>query len=260
MNLRHTLPAAMLSVLIAALCCPALCQEASTKTVITARPGIPGLFHKQIAALGRRMQPSSADRTIYLGQYFDGHGTARAAKVTQDPTGAILLEGFKADSTMLSFDGTKPIDMPASESDAALLEVFVMDSAEGMFESVRHNAAVRSLGYGIALDPENYPEYKGQKFDIYEVTGPVRSRQDRALRMRLYHFDSTTGLLVRTQYLDHSVNPPVKVETRYSVWGEIAGSKFPARIEHFREGKLQFTYISESIELNPIANTSEASR
>ena len=79
------------------------------------------------------------------------------------------------------------------------------------------------------------------------VTGPVRNRQDKLVRTKTYYFDTETGLLMHTRYYDQSANPPVEMETHYSVWGEINGSRYPARVDHFRNGQRQFTFIAEEI-------------
>jgi hypothetical protein len=73
----------------------------------------------------------------------------------------------------------------------------------------------------------------------------------------MYYFDTDTGLLLKTRYSDLSTTPAVKIETRYSLWGEISGSKYPARIQHFVDGKLQFEFISETITNEESADKAE---
>jgi hypothetical protein len=127
------------------------------------------------------------------------------------------------------------------------MEVFVMDSAEGMFESMKSGAAVRFLGRGFGPDPRIDPDYSGPRYDIYEVAAPVRCRQDKLVRTKMYYFDTATRLLQSTRYFDSSVSPAIRIETRYSEWGEKDGSRYPARIAYYVGEKLQFEFIAESI-------------
>jgi hypothetical protein len=160
----------------------------------------------------------------------------------------IRLEGFKNKGAVLSFDGHRGNGITSRKEDEALMEVFVMDYSEGMLASVQQGEAVRLIGRGFGPDPRLVPDYKGPRYDIYEVTGPVRCRQDQLVRSKLYYFDSATGLLQSTRYYDRSVKPPVKIETRFSNWGDIEGSAYPARVDHYEGGKLVFSFIAESIE------------
>jgi hypothetical protein len=59
---------------------------------------------------------------------------------------------------------------------------------------------------------------------------------------------SKTHLLAKTEYYDQSATPPVKVETRFSVWGMIDGSAYPAKIDRYENGALVFSFIATSIE------------
>lgn len=209
---------------------------------------IPSLVQAQVDALGKRIQMGPGGKTIYTGQFFDKDGKAFAARLIHEFPGQVRLEGFGNREVVLTFDGGSVSGITNTVVDEDLLEVFVMDSSEGMMGSLREGAAMRFLGSGFGPDPRANPDYQGPRYDIYEVTGPVRCRQDRRMRTKLFYFDTTSGLLMSTRYYDRSVTPPVKMETRYSVWGELNGSRYPARIEHYRGGQLQFTFIAESIE------------
>jgi hypothetical protein len=224
---------------------------------------IPALASKNLMALGKRMSCVGKEKTTYTGQLFDKNGKAASARVIQDVLGLVRLEGFRNNGEVLSFDGKNVKsslngnEIAAQKDDEDLLEVFVMDTVEGMMESMRKSAAVRFLGTGFGPSPDAEPDYKGPRYDIYEVTTTVRCRQDQLLRTKLYYFDTSTGLLLSTRYYDRSAATPVKIETRYSTWGDIDGSKYPAHIEHYVDGKLQFDFITETIKNEESVDKSE---
>lgn len=227
---------------------------------------IPGLASKHLMALGKRMNSVGKEKTTYDGQLFDKDGKSASVRVAHDLYGLIQLEGFKGDGEALSFDGERikgSFDSKKTKSDYEknaeedLLEVFVMDTVEGMMESMRKGAAVRFLGNGVGPDPRVSPGYQGPRYDIYEVTTAVRCRKDQLVRTKLYYFDTKSGLLLSTRYYDRSGTVPIKIETRYSVWGDIDGSRYPARIEHYVDGKLQFDFIAETIKNEESVDKSE---
>ena len=80
-----------------------------------------------------------------------------------------------------------------------------------MLESMRNGAAVRLLGRNVGPDPAIDPDNKGPRYDIYEVTASVSGRKDKLTRMKLYFFDTNTGLLSSTRYSDQTTNPPTKI-------------------------------------------------
>jgi hypothetical protein len=47
--------------------------------------------------------------------------------------------------------------------------------------------------------------------------------------------------------MDETANPPITVETRYSIWGEIDGSAFAAKVDYFENGMSVFSFIFETI-------------
>jgi hypothetical protein len=227
---------------------------------------IPGLANKHLAAIGKRMCANGKEKTTYTGQLFDKNNHAITVRVLHDVFGPVRLEGFRVKDEALSFDGkrikgskdSKKIKGDAEiKAEEDLMEIFVMDNVEGMMESMRNGAAVQFYGSGIGPDPQGGLGYNGPRYDIYEVTTPVRCRKDQPLRTKMYFFDSNTGLLSLTRYTDYSMNPPVLHETRYTVWGDIEGSKYPARIEHYVDGRLQFDFITENIKNEESEDKSE---
>ncbi len=212
------------------------------------RVGAPGIFLQQAEALGLRLNTPGKERTVYSGQLFDQDGKSSPARVIHQMPGLVRLEGFKDGGASLSFDGRQAIGITNRKSDESLIETFLADFPEGLFASVQNGAAVRLIGRGFGPDPLLQPDYKGIRYDIYDIADKVRCRQDQLTRSKLYYFDSRTGLLQSVRYYDRSVSPPIKMETRFSEWGYIDGSAYPALVEHYEDGKLVFTFIAEQIE------------
>jgi hypothetical protein len=199
-------------------------------------------------ALGKRLKEKGKEKTTYEGElFYVGERKSSNVHVTQQFPGLVKLEGFKDRGASLSFDGKTSNGVSSPNSDEALIETFLFDYAEGMLDLVKNGAAVRLLGRGVGPDPKIEPNYTGPRYDIYEVTGSIRCRQDQLIRMKSYAFDTQTGLLLSTKYYDRSTKPPTKIETRFSVWGNIDGSAYPARIEHFENDQLKFTFIATEI-------------
>jgi hypothetical protein len=208
---------------------------------------ISNIFGQQVHALGKRVQINGKEKTIYTGQLYDKEGRSTPARVIHQLPGLIRLEGFKGQGSPISFDGKKSHGVSSSKSDEIFLEIFSSDFPEGLLDSVQKGAAIRLLGRGFGPSPSATQAYTGPRYDIYEVSAPVQCRQDQLTRLKRYLFDTNTGLLQRTQYYDRSGSSTVKMETRFSVWGNIDGSAYPARIDHYEDGQLIFTFISESI-------------
>jgi hypothetical protein len=246
MTYRNAVSITTIVLLILGVCGMAAGQNSSDESG-TPIGVISNIFSHQAKALGKRMSIAGKERTVYAGQLFDKGGKSTPVRVIHQLHGLIRLEGFKENGGVISFDGEKSHGITSRKSDESLLEVFAADFPEGMFDSVQNGGAIRFLGRGFGPDPNTVPNYGGPRYDIYEVSSSVRCRQDQLTRLKRYFFDTNTGLLQRTQYYDRSGSSTVKVETRFSVWGSLDGSAYPARIDHYEDGQLVFTFISESI-------------
>jgi hypothetical protein len=207
---------------------------------------IPDVYGLQLGALGRRAREAGKEKTIYAGQLFDKRGHAASVKITHQLPNLVRLEGFKNGNAAISYDGQRGYGATSQQEDS-YLETFATDMAEGMLTSIQSNVAVRFLGSGFGPDPLKVPNYTGPRFDIFQIIDTVRCRREQVRRSKLYCFDSKTGLLERTRYKNRSVRPAVEIETRFSVWGTIEGSAYPAKIEHYEGGELAFTFIAEQI-------------
>jgi hypothetical protein len=217
---------------------------------------IPSLFQAHAAALGKRVEVKGRERTVLVGEYLDAQGSAAQVRVVLQLPRMVRLEGFKGRGSVLAFDGDRAKNA-ATRADKALLETFVSDTAEGMLASIQELAAARLLGNGFGPDPRTNPNYSGPRYDIVDVFMPDVIRKGPVWQSKQYYFDSKTGLLHSTHYYDRTVSPPVKVETRFSMWGTMDGSAYPASIERYEGGKRVFSFISSDIASGPAVDDSD---
>jgi hypothetical protein len=178
---------------------------------------LPGPLDSHAAALGDRVRVPGKEKTIVNGQFVDRNGKTTPVRVTLQLPGLLRVEGLKTDA----------------RTEEALQEALTSDTAEGMLASIKDGAAVHLIGRRVKPDVR----------DIYEV-----ARQD---RLKRYLFDSDTGLLASTQYMDESFSPPMNVETRFSEWRVQDGSQYPGRIERFENGHPAFLLDVNTITASP---------
>jgi len=207
----------------------------------------PAAVHKQAATLGDKLHNPAKEKTTLTGQVVDSQGRSSAAKITLQP-GFVRIEGIGSGGAPLSFDGRKPPRTNTRE-DEAILETFVMDTAEGMLDSLQDGAAASIQGLNVV------EKATGRFYDIVEVVGPVRSSFDAPLRYKLYFFDSKTGLLARTQYSNGSQNS--NVEVRFSDWRVVDGSSYPGRIERLENGIPSFSFFTNEVVEAPRGEAAE---
>jgi hypothetical protein len=122
---------------------------------------------------------------------------------------------------------------------------------EGMLSSMKTGAAVRLLGRRFGPDPKKVPNYTGPRYDIYEITAPLRVRNDQLVRTKRYYFDSKAGLLLTTKYYDRTVSPAISVDTRFSDWLTVDGSAFPGRIDRYENGRPIFSFVVGTVSAGP---------
>jgi hypothetical protein len=213
------------------------------------------MFDYQYEMLGGRVKTAGKEKTIYDGKFFDAEGKSWNARATVQSPGLVKLEGFYDSKSRLSFDGEKA-NKQLGHSDEALLEMFLMDTPEAILEAAATTMGIRFLGGDFGPDPRKVPNYTGPRYDIYDFTVPIIYKKTKQTRVKTCLFDTKTGLLYKTEYFDESVSPKVKVETRFSAWGKIDESAYPAQIERYEDGKCIFTFIAEKIEGGPATDAS----
>src|SRR5262245_49036002 len=210
---------------------------------------MPSVVIPQLAALGERGQHPGKEKIVLAGQDVDASGN-RPAQVTYQLPGLVRLDGFRAGSGSITFDGERSYGSTAAIDDA-FLETFIMDTAEGMLTSTKRGAALRLVGRQFQPNPKKFPTYTGPRYDIYELTAPISSRKDKLVRLKRYYFDSKTGWLLRTRYRDRTTSRPITVETRFSGWRTIDGSAYPGRIDRFENGQPIFSFVVQNISAGP---------
>ena len=246
MSLRHTLLIITLLLLTAGLCATASGQNGNGNRFNR----VPSRYQSQLQALGNRGKESGKEKTVYTGQLFDKDGKSKPVRIIHQLPNLVRLEGFKSGNAHISFDGERAYGAD-SRKEESYLEAFVMDTIEGMLSAMQSAAAIRFLGSNFGPDPAKFPDYTGPRFDIIDVTETVRCKRERVLQPKLYVVNSKTRLLQCTRYTDRSVNPPIKKRTDFSVWGTIDGSSYPAKIDHYENGELEFSFIAEEITAEP---------
>jgi hypothetical protein len=242
---RRLKRATLVSVTLIGMLCPFLSGQdhlspAQRESLGVATVALPGDLLLQVRAVGDRMARRGKEATLLDGQLL-GSGPPKSVQVLHQLSGMVRIDGISKRGP-LTFDGDISHGL-SGPVDQSLLEAFVVDSVEGMIHAAQTGAHVRLIGRGFGPDPLINPEYKGVRYDIYEVIAPDRLRQDRKLTMKRYYFDSSTGLLLSTRYSDPSYSPPLRVETRFSDWDQGSGSAYPKHIEHFENGNLVFSFV-----------------
>jgi hypothetical protein len=212
-------------------------------------------IQRQYDALGARVKTPGKEKTVYEGKFFNAAGESWNARATVQSPRLAKLEGFLDSKSILSFDGEKA-NKQMNRLEEGLLELFLVDIPEGLLNEACKSMGLSFLGGGFGPDPRKFPDYSGPRYDIYEFTVPIVYKKAKETKFKTCLFDFQTGLLYKTEYSDESVTPKVKVETRFSAWGKIEDSVYPAKIERYEDGKLIFTFIAEKIEGGPAADAS----
>jgi hypothetical protein len=237
---------AAVAVSVMAFCCVAISVEDMAL--------LPNMLAPQLDALGARMTADGKENTVYEGVLSDAAGNMSEARVTVQ-SGMVKLEGFKGAGSVMAFDGTQATGI-SNRADGSAVESFLMDMPESLLATAGKTTAARLLGRDYGPDPRTEPGYTGPQYDIYDVTMPVLYKTAGSLRPKQFYFDADTHLLARTEYYDRSVTPAIKVETRFSVWGTIDGSVYPAEIDRYENGARVFSFIATAITGGPAVDAS----
>ena len=210
----------------------------------------PSAMMAQVEALGDRILRSEKGRTAFTGNFVNDRGEAGTLRVTVQLPRAVALEGLRPNAPAIVFDG-RSSPGPVSKTEGDLLELFSSDTAEGLLAAVKEERAIRLLGRWVRDVPSNRTETVGPPYDIYEAAVDVPSNPTAPERLKRYLFDSETGLLARTEYLDEAYSPPLKVEVRFSDWQQIDGSAYPGRIVRLENDHAVFSLSVTRIQSLP---------
>jgi hypothetical protein len=203
------------------------------------------MFDLQAAALGDRLKSAGKERSIMAGEFTDALGNHSKAEVIHQLPDLMEARGVRPDGRSLKFDGDRVV-LPLSQAEGGFLESLTADTTEGLIEVERSGAAVRALGFNFVSDAET-PEHPEPRFDIYQVTVASKTDPDGRVRNKLYWFETETHLLLRTTYTDGET----RVETRFSNWATVDGSRYPGRIERYEDGRLMFSFTVSAVSAGP---------
>jgi hypothetical protein len=190
---------------------------------------VPSAVDHHAMALGDRVRVAGREKTVLTGDFVDENGKSTSVRLTLQLPGLMRLEGL-----------TRAAQNKRLEE--VIRETFTTDTAEGMLVSIKEGAAVQVLGRRVRPDSSRRGAENSRVQDVYEVS---------AKRLKRYFFDSETGLLSRTEYVDESISPPMNVETRFADWRRVEGSSYPGKIERFENGHAAFSLTVTAIAASP---------
>jgi hypothetical protein len=230
------------AVVICFLAASAFGQDKSPATERQRFNTVPTSLGPAVSAVGPRLNVKGKERTVFTGQYIDDTGTRFPVRMIHQLPNLVSLEGFGKNAATLKFDGKKTTLRKSAANDA-LIETLASDTCEGMLASIQKGAAVRLLGRFFKPDLKEDPNYKGDGFDVYEVSAAVSSVTDQPVRMKFYSFDSISGLLASTRYKDDTQGRGKDVEIRFSNWQKVNGSDYAGQIDRYENGRLIFSIV-----------------
>jgi len=242
----HFVTAAIVAGICASMFFPemALGQDVATRKreeLASVPKTIPSDLMLQLQMIGPRMSTVGKEETVFDGQFVNAAGQHKPLRVIHQISGVVRIESPE-DKSELSFDGELPRGIRDHDGES-LLDTFVSDSVEGMIYAVRNGGSMQLLGRGFVSDAKR-PDPRAPRYDIYQVNTVDRTNKTSGVRTRRFYFDSQTGLLTSTRYMDRN---GIAIETRFLDWGQADGSKYPSRIERYENGNLTFSFISGSV-------------
>jgi hypothetical protein len=211
---------------------------------------LPGGLDRHTASLGNRLLDEGKERSVLTGYLTAGTGEHMTLRVMLQLPAMVRIEGLRSDGSALIFDGKTGI-YPNSRLEEELLEIFSSDTAEGLLASVKGGSAVQLLGRDVRSVTDRKGTEDSKRFDVYEVSGAIGSSARSVDRLKRYFFDSATGLLSQTQYIDDTFAPPLDVVTEFSDWRIQDGSAYPWQILRTENGRTAFSFAVTSIEALP---------
>jgi len=209
-----------------------------------------------LAALGDRLQAPGKERLTQVGTYTDGKGS-QPIRFTWELPGNVRIDLTGPAAHSIVFNGGTPAATGGSPSSADddLMESLADDRAETLlYGTHRAGFSIRFLGSRFRTDHGADKAYAGPYYDISQTFSPVPVRSDKAQRQKLYLFDSTTQLLVKTTYQILRDGKTIRVDTAYSGWSKAAGQAVPGQIIRSENGVQAFTIVVNSAQIAPAAN------
>jgi hypothetical protein len=203
---------------------------------------LPSLVQKQVQALGTRMRIAGKEETVLDAQFADDVGRKKTIHIVHEISGMLRIEGMHEKSAV-SFDG-KFTHGVEDRTDSAMMDTFILDTTEGMFDALQRGASLVLLGHDFQPHTGAVSESMEPRYDIFLVTAPQRIRPDDVPQPRRYYFSSATGLLASTRYVEVAGR---NIETRFLNWLYIDGSAYPTTIERYENGRLTFSITTTAV-------------
>jgi hypothetical protein len=207
-------------------------------------------FRDPLKALGDRLQVPGKERLTASGTYSDKSG-AQAIVVTWQLPGKLRIQFVGMTSRTLIFDGasTTANGGPTTSEDDDVLESLADDRTETLFWGQKLGS--RFLGSHFRTDDGKTKSYSGPYYDIHQLVYRVSCRSDKPIRTKLFYFDSTTELLVKSRYTEMRNGNEILVETAYSGWSQTASQSVPGQIVRRENGAVVFTIMIASAQIGP---------
>ena len=199
-------------------------------------------------ALGQRLQKPGKERIAVEGAvtYFgEDPPRTEAVRITWQFPLKIRLD---QNGSRLAFDGNNPVQaMPAARKAVDTIQTLLEDSVEGFFALQKDRISRRYLGSGFKLEGAKESD---PGMDVVLMTFPDNFRGKEPI-LKSYWFDSSTKLLGVVAYTSSS---GAVTHIVIDDWRDVAGEKFPFRIERWEDNKLTMRLILDSAAFTAGAN------
>ena len=193
-----------------------------------------------VLALGQRLQTPGKERIAALGTitYFGKDlPQTEAVRITWQFPLKVRLD---QNGTRLEFDSNNP-GQPKRHGQKLVdaIETLIDDSVEGLFALQKDRICRRYLGSGFKLEGAKESD-PGMDVILLTYADNVRNKQP---ILKSYWFDSGTKLLGVVAYTSAS---GAATHVVIDDWRDVAGEKFPFRIERWEDNKLMMRLILDS--------------
>jgi hypothetical protein len=193
-----------------------------------------------LATLGDRLERPGKERVTLSGTIHRGGGSdANAFILVRESSGRVRFQeqdGHRART--VAFDGReawKPVGRP-DQSEEALLETLVYDSADQFLVAHARGTSTRFLGSRFRLDEGDSEGYGGPFYDLYQISDLDMTGQEPRRQTRTYYVNSDTLLLERVRYETERAGAVIRVEVLCGDWRDVQGQKFPFSVTRLENG------------------------
>lgn len=213
---------------------------------------VPMTYRAAVTALGTRLQAPGNERIATAGKYSDTSGTKNIV-ITWELPGKTRVD---LDATHVVFDGTNTVSSATiTDSKNDLLESLADDRPETPLYGLRQAGfAERCLGGWFRTDNGTTRNYSGPFYTIYESVAPIFVRSDKAMRRKLWLYETSSGLLSEVKYNITRAGETLSVETVWGNWTKVNGQAVPGLIVRLENGKTVFTVNVSSGITSPAAS------